>query len=187
MIVLGIDPGLKGGIAVLQPGRTPRVGAMPSLRPKKGGRETYDFAEIASLLRWFVSGGGVTAVLERLAPMPPFLARGGGALAGAGGSIANYHRGLGRGLFEGILTALGIPYHLVGPREWQDEMLPLRGGDTKARSIARARELFPDVSLYPTARSRKPSDGLSDALLIAEFGRRRLDGGEATNPAWRRA
>ena len=171
-MIVGVDPGVKGGIAFLL-GEVSSVRPMPTHRPKKGGRETYDVQEIAMLLRG-VCGGGIMAVLERLAPMPPFLARGGGALAGAGGSIANYHRGLGRGLFEGILTALGIPYHLVGPREWQDEMLPLRGGDTKARSIARARELFPDVSLYPTARSRKASDGLADALLLAEFGRRRF-------------
>ncbi len=181
---LGIDPGLKGGLALLATdpyARGVRVHPMPTTKTK-AGRDAYDVPGLIRLLQSMIGDGPlrqhVVAFVERLGPMPPMIARAGGFMAGAGGGQANYQRGRASMLFEALLPALGIEYHLVGPKQWQDEMLPLRGGDTGQRSILMARKLFPDVSLYATARSRKPSDGLSDALLLAEFGRRRLANAE---------
>lgn len=48
-------------------------------------------------------------------------------------------------------------------------------------SIKKAQELFPDVSLLASDRCKRPHDGLADALLIAEYGRRRLVGGQANS------
>ncbi len=48
----------------------------------------------------------------------------------------------------------------------------LPGKDTKTKSILAASRLFPRVDLRRTARSKVAHDGLTDALLIAEFGRR---------------
>lgn len=48
--------------------------------------------------------------------------------------------------------------------------------DTKAMSILAAHRLFPGVSLLRTDKCKKPDDGMSDALLIAEYGRRVLMG-----------
>ncbi len=175
LIIIGIDPGLSGGIAVLNGYHGP-VSVEPIRTQKsKSGRLEYNIHGIVSGLR---PGSEeirrrVRAFVEKVGPMPPMIARGGGGFAGNGG-IANYQRGRASMLFEALLAALGIEYHLVGPKQWQDEMLPLTGGDTKARSIIRARELFPDVSLFASARSRKASDGLADALLLAEHGRRKL-------------
>ena len=42
-------------------------------------------------------------------------------------------------------------------------------GEGKARNIKAAMMLFPDQALLATERSRKPHDGLADALLIAEY------------------
>jgi hypothetical protein len=47
-----------------------------------------------------------------------------------------------------------------------------QGDDTKQRSIIAAKRLFPEVSLRRTERSRKDDDGISDAILLAEYGRR---------------
>ena len=168
-LIIGIDPGIKGGIAAagtyFPKGR---VEPMP-IGKTKSGRDTYELAGIVRALRAYLIYRPI-AFLEKGQPLPSLPGRG---VAGQGGSIANYHRGLGRGIFEGILTALGIPYDLVTPQQWQNEMLPMKGGDTKARSITAAKKLFPEVSLFATARSRKPSDGLSDALLLAAYGMRR--------------
>jgi hypothetical protein len=51
------------------------------------------------------------------------------------------------------------------------------GEDTKQRSVIAAQRLFPNVSLLPTPRCKKPSDGIADALLIAEWGRRKMGRG----------
>jgi hypothetical protein len=179
-IIIGIDPGLSGGIAVLNGYHGP-VSVEPIRTQKsKSGRLEYNIHGIVSGLR---PGSEeirrrVRAFVEKVGPMPPMIARAGGRMAVAGGGLANYQRGRASMLFEALLAALGIEYHLVGPKQWQDEMLPLRGGDTGERSIIAARKLFPDVSLFATARSRKASDGLADALLLAEFGRRRLANAE---------
>jgi len=167
--VIGIDPGILGGLALVAsaPGARGRVHPMPTTK-SASGRDTYDIPAVIRLIQSLAGDGPlrghVVAYLEKGNPFPSAM----------GGAIANFHRGYGRGLFEGILAALGIEYHLVGPKQWQDEMLPLRGGNTGQRSIIAARKLFPGVSLYPTARSRKESDGLADALNIASFGARRL-------------
>lgn len=169
MIIVGIDPGKRGGIAVLDHDGVAVAHAIPLVRSTKA-RDEYDLPAIVRLLRSAGSliPGSVVAYIERGQPLPPKM----------GGTAANYHRGYGRGLFEGLCTALGIPYELVTPRRWQAVMLAgTAGDDTKQRAIVAAQRLFPQVSLLTSERSRKPSDGLADALLIAAHGRRVASGG----------
>jgi hypothetical protein len=164
--IIGVDPGKLGGIAVLDgPAGAAAVYPMP-LVVSGQARNEYDLPGVVRLLQ--ASGGGllrgpVMVFLERGQPLPPKM----------GGTAANYHRGYARGLFEAMCTALGIPYELVTPRRWQGAMLAgTSGHDTKQRSIIAAQRLFPLVSLLPSLRSRKASDGLADALLIAAYGQR---------------
>lgn len=53
------------------------------------------------------------------------------------------------------------------------------GTDTGQRSIVVAQRLFPGQTLLRSPRAKKPSDGMADALLIAEWGRRRAHGATA--------
>lgn len=71
--------------------------------------------------------------------------------------------GNGFGHLEMALTAASIPFHRVRPQEWQKEMKCLTGGD-KNVSKARAQELFPSLKI---------THSTADALLIAEYGRRK--------------
>jgi hypothetical protein len=61
------------------------------------------------------------------------------------------------------LTAAGIPFERVRPQVWQKAMSCMTGGD-KNVSKRKAQELFPAI---------KCTHATSDALLIAEFGRRK--------------
>jgi hypothetical protein len=47
--------------------------------------------------------------------------------------------------------------------------------DTKAAALNQANQLWPDNDWTATKRSRKPHDGMIDAALIAEAGRRKLN------------
>ena len=47
----------------------------------------------------------------------------------------------------------------------------------KNTSIDLCKRLFPDINLLATPRSRKPHDGMAEALLIAEYGRRHYERG----------
>jgi len=67
------------------------------------------------------------------------------------------------GLWIGFLTALKIPFQFVQPLKWQTAMSCKTGGD-KNISKARAQELFPHLKI---------THANADALLIAEYGRRK--------------
>ena len=75
------------------------------------------------------------------------------------------------GWIQGVLQAYGISYELVRPQKWKREYSIT--GD-KNTAIAVCKRLFPDVSLYPSSRCRKESDGMAEALLMAEYARRKL-------------
>ena len=103
------------------------------------------------------------------------------------------------GCFEGVkalIAALKIPYTLVQPKVWQGVMyqgiLEIRKApikittgkrkgqtmkgrrDTKAMSLQAAKRLFPKIDLRASDRCKIAHEGIVDALLIAEYGRRNL-------------
>lgn len=173
MISIGIDPGKHGAMAMIN-GDSVSVQPIPTILGGKGARVEYDLVMIRN---WLVMAKSFTlevmakslnvqdiwVYVEKAQPLPKSF----------GGGIANFERGRCTG-WAWMLTALSIPYQLVPPRTWQKVMFAgTPGADTKQRSIIAAQRLYPDVSLLRTERSRKPDHGMSDALLIAEFGRRK--------------
>ena len=165
MKFIGIDPGRSGGIAVIGTLVATVVVPMPIIVPPKG-RFRYDIAAIRDLL--VRAGDDVLVLAEQPMPLPPKFP----------GGIANYQRGVGEG-FEFLCAGLFLPFEFVRPHEWQKAMHKgASGSDTKQRSLMAAKRLFPGVSLRPTEKSRKDSDGMADALLIAEYARRYRSAGQ---------
>lgn len=98
-----------------------------------------------------------------------------------------------KGFLIGLLVAHKIPYTLVQPKEWQGEIwtnsdmvvsyktITLKGGKeqkrkevhTKKTSINAAQRLFPSVDFRKNERCKNPDDNKVDALLMAEYGRRK--------------
>lgn len=150
---LGIDPGLKGGLAIIR-GQEVTVVPMPA-----NGAE-LDLNAIKS----FISTHGPIdfAVIEKVGAMPKQ------------GSVSGFKFGKVAGMLEAMVVAFGIPYSLVRPQEWQKQMLQGTNSkdDTKTRGIQVCGRVFPSVSLLATSRSYVPHDGMSDALLMAEYCRR---------------
>lgn len=148
MISVGIDPGKNGGFAVLMDGRCACA------------KRWDDVAFIAAMQE--VSSKPVSAIrvcVEKVGAMPHQ------------GVTSMFSFGKSAGFIEGVLQAYGIPYQLVPPYTWKKEF-----GLTsdKQKSVDVCRRLFPDVSLLPTSRCTKPSDGIGEALLMAEYARRKL-------------
>ena len=75
------------------------------------------------------------------------------------------------GFIQGLLTAYSIPFELVRPQKWKKEFSITAD---KNSSIEVCKRLFPDVSLLATPKCKKPSDGIAEALLMAEYAKRRL-------------
>lgn len=77
--------------------------------------------------------------------------------------------------YRGILDAMediGCRYVTVPARAWQKEY-NFKKGNTKEQSIATCKALFPGLSLKRTPRSKKDDDNFADAVLLAEYGRRK--------------
>lgn len=81
-----------------------------------------------------------------------------------------FNFGYSAGKIEGILMGNEMTYNYVRPQEWKKEFSLI--GKDKSASIEKCKEIFGDVDLKRTARCRKEDDGMAEALLIAEYGRR---------------
>ncbi len=160
-IIIGVDPGLDGGIARIRAG-VGGVSAIPMPTIGTGRRKEYLPALVCELR--FLDDAPVYMFIEKAQPYPKQ------------GVTSVFTYGRHYGIWIGICAALEIPLEEVTPRAWQKVMLGSRTGDTKARSVECAARMFPRVSLMRTGRCSKPHDGMADALLIAEFGRRSLMG-----------
>jgi crossover junction endodeoxyribonuclease RuvC len=161
MIIIGIDPGLSGGLAAL-------VDGLPMLLPMPVADGEIDGNAVRLWLderRW--AGGKAMVFLEKVHSMPKQ------------GVASTFTFAAGWGLIRGILTGLCIPYQLVTPQAWQKELLAgLDRTDTKAAAYLFASRLWPTVDWRASDRCRKPHSGIVDAACIAEYGRRK-EGGAA--------
>ena len=75
------------------------------------------------------------------------------------------------GYIKGMLDALMVRYQTVPPRVWKKEFSL---NADKKQSIKVCRRLFPLVDLRRTERCKTDHDGMAEALLIAEYARRKM-------------
>lgn len=150
MVYIGIDPGKSGAMVIIGD-------------PAVDGPVTVPFDEIdyARVLGAYHGFHQSVAVVERVTAMPKQ------------GVTSMFNFGVNFGFIQGLLTAYGIPFELVSPAKWKREFGVTSDKNT---SIAVAQRLFPDVSLLRTERCKKPDDGIAEALLMAEYARRRMGG-----------
>jgi len=163
-IFLGIDPGMTGAIAIIDPVLSKGVGFYdtPVVNIGKKGqvKHEYDTQEMASVLREFAECRPAYVFIERQQAMPDQ------------GVSSTFATGRGYGLWLGILTALGIPYEVIAPVTWKKKLMADMSKE-KGASIIVAKRLFPQVA---DDLKLKKHHGRADALLLAEFGRRRMLG-----------
>ena len=86
------------------------------------------------------------------------------------GVVSTFNLGIHYGILLGILKTLKIPYEEIAPKKWQKAML---GSGKRTRKENKKLSLEKAKSLFPYLNIGK-HDGKSDALLIAEYGRRFL-------------
>tara|TARA_Y100000114_G_C11753034_1_gene325417 strand:+ start:800 stop:1309 length:510 start_codon:yes stop_codon:yes gene_type:complete len=159
ILIIGIDPGLSGGVAILDmDGAVRSVSLTPTISVGKTKRD-YDIQEMQRLL----SGGDVLwAFIESQSARP------------GQGVSSTFKTGYGYGIWLALITSCEISLNVVSPRTWTSKMLSGVPGDGKDRNILAAKRLFPKTDLRKSERARKPHDGIADALLIAEYGRRQI-------------
>lgn len=152
----GIDPGLLGAIALIDAG-----GACKRLvdTPRIGFR--LDFNALFDAIAICPAATHFWIELQHAMP--------------GNRPTSTFSIGETYGAIRGILAALRLPYSEIRASIWQRALLAgVPGADTKARSVRAAAAMFPGEALL-TPRGRV-LDGRADALLIAEYGRRKGQG-----------
>lgn len=155
LCVVGIDPGKGGGLSLIV--HTPsakQVTARPMpLRPD-------GLIDLSAVLEWSESRPKKSSLLIVIEKQQARRMQG---VNRASVMMCEYGRLL--GLFHGERIMQ------VMPKVWQASELPgCPPGATKDRSIASVRLRYPRLDLRRTPRCRKLHDGMSDAVLIAEYG-----------------
>jgi len=156
---VGIDPGLAGGLGVLDVDddgsplhvelhRTP---SMPVVRNRKT-RNEYDPLGMRQLLARLLDEDAATVEVALEAQ---------GARPGQG-VASTFRTGLGFGLWLGLIVSARVPYRIVAPLVWKQHAGLI--GANKAASRLRAQERFP--SLGPIAAA---NEGPAEGLLLAAY------------------
>jgi len=161
-MIAGIDNGLDGGVVILEPnGSVVAKYVMPTVKLVKSKRD-FDLGMLRAYLKEIEVQLPCHAFLERAQAMP------------GQGVSSMFTTGKGFGVNLGMLAALQIPFTVVSPQVWQREMfkgLPKEGKQTTRLVCQR---LWPKEDWRASEKCRVSHDGLCDAALIAEYGRRQL-------------
>lgn len=158
---VGIDPGLTGAVAAITAdGALLALEAIPTAPHGKTKRVC------GRSLRQMLEGIGLDrvalAVIEQVASRP-----GQGAP-----SIFTFGRAYGSA--EAILSALELPTDYVTPATWK-RAFGLTGGTAgKAESVRKATDLFPALAGH--RKGKGPTHDQAEAVLLAEYARRRWSG-----------
>lgn len=167
MIFVGIDPGLTGGIAALDEKGVPLFVGAFSPTKVENEFDMHKLCDILTDLRCEVPHSNRMLIgLEKVHAMPKQ------------GVSSTFKFGSTFGKIQGILAAKHLPFELVRPQEWMNSMLAGEAKDLgKVRAKNVSHRLFPDVDFRASARSTTVHSGMADAILIAEFMRRKYGRG----------
>lgn len=149
---VGIDPGMRGGIAVIgDSGKIVDTIPMPIRKDK--------LIDHDSIYRYIKDIASPTIFVER-------------SVAFGMGVTSAFNYGRGFAAIEIAIELSGNQINYVYPQTWTRFLHQgiSRDIDPKSRSLIKARSLFGDKALPKSPRG-KPHDGIVDALLIAEYGR----------------
>ena len=158
--IIGIDPGLSGGIAFLNENElivhpTPVYTLNFMKNGKKSTRKEMDLDKVRELMALFdgVSYQIECAYLEHVTAMP------------GQGVTSMFRFGQNLGQWQGMLGGFGIRTELVRPQTWKASLKLTR---SKTTSLEMARELWPE-NAEESFRLKK-HDGMAEAALIAKYG-----------------
>lgn len=171
IVYVGIDNGLNGAVvAIDQDASFIEYWDTPTLeikQEKRKGKFTihreFVTSEMNKIVKHIVGAGRSFTVfkffLEKAQAMPEQ------------GLSSTFKTGYGAGLWEGIVSALGVSYDIVPATTWTKHVLKdMPVGETKKRSLLKCQRVFPLLKLTGERGAKLTKDGRSDAALIAYYG-----------------
>ena len=153
MIIIGIDPGLSGGIAVLDNNKVLELFDMPVMADGKKNKKQLNSALLAKLIKENTSNTSESAVIvEQVNAMP------------GQGVTSMFNFGQTFGAIKGICATLELPIFFVRPSKWKKHFELINS--SKDASRTKAIEMYPHLV---EKLSKKKDVNKSDAILIARF------------------
>jgi crossover junction endodeoxyribonuclease RuvC len=150
MKVLGVDPGIHGGLAIVAIDNSTAPQLVDAIDIPVAGVGAKERVDVLALRAWIATHQPHYALIERAQAMPKQ------------GASSGFKYGRAVGAIEGVIACCEIPLTIVEPAQWK-RFHALRGGDKEA---GRQRAL----QLFPTAHAllaRKRDHGRAEAALIA--------------------
>ena len=153
MRIIGIDPGLSGGIAVLDNSKVIKLFDMPVMPDGKKNKRQLNSALLVKLIKENIKNYEDTVmVVEQVNAMP------------GQGVTRMFNFGQTFGAIKGICAALGLPIFFVRPAKWKKNFELINS--SKDASRTKAIEMYPSLS---EQLSKKKDVNKSDAILIARY------------------
>ena len=153
MLIVGIDPGLSGGIAILEDNKVKMLFDMPVMSDGKKNKRQLNSALLAQLIKDNIKNTENTAiVVEQVNAMP------------GQGVTSMFNFGHTFGAIKGICAALSLPIFFVRPAKWKKHFELINS--SKDASRTKVIEMYPSIA---EKLSKKKDVNKSDAILIARY------------------
>ena len=153
MRIIGIDPGLSGGIAILDDKKVIELFDMPVMPDGKKNKRQLNSALLVKLIKDNIKNLEDTVmVVEQVNAMP------------GQGVTSMFNFGQTFGAIKGICAALGLPIFLVRPAKWKKHFELINSSKDSSRT--KAIEMYPSIS---EKLSKKKDVNKSDAILIGRY------------------
>ena len=154
MILIGIDPGLTGAIAILEDKKVLNIYEMPVMAEGKKNKKQLNSAQLVTLIKEYANNNNddVVVIVEQVNAMP------------GQGVTSMFNFGQTFGAIKGICAALKLPIFFVRPLKWKKHYELVNSSKDSSRTKA--------IEMYPTLSNqlaKKKDVNKSDAILIARF------------------
>tara|TARA_B100000989_G_scaffold298386_1_gene287441 strand:- start:4700 stop:5188 length:489 start_codon:yes stop_codon:yes gene_type:complete len=155
MLIIGIDPGIKGAICILKDGEILDIFDMPIMPVGKKNKSQVNGSQIYNEIKKIIVNEDkkdIKVVIEQVSAMP------------GQGVTSMFNFGQSFGVLKGLFSAMQIPMDFVSPIKWKKYFNLINSQKDSSRT--KAIEFFPYIS---EKLSRKKDSNKADAILIASF------------------
>ena len=153
MRIIGIDPGLSGGIAILDDSIIFDIFDMPIMSEGKKNKNQLNSAQLVNIIiRHILPNKETFVIVEQVSAMP------------GQGVTSMFNFGQTFGSIKGICAALGLPIFYVRPAKWKKHFELINS--SKDASRTKVIEMYPSISSRLT---KKKDVNKADAILIARY------------------
>ena len=153
MRIIGIDPGLSGGIAILDDLKIFDLFDMPIMAEGKKNKNQLNSAQLVNIIKNnIIKKDDTFVIVEQVSAMP------------GQGVTSMFNFGQTFGAIKGICAALSLPIFFVRPNKWKKHFDLIKS--EKDASRTKAIEMYPAIS---DRLSKKKDVNKAEAILIARY------------------